>query len=169
MTRREPAGSEGAVPAAHGSSGDSPELVEGLITASRALVGVAVRSIAAAPVDLTMPQHRALVLIGSGRTAGVTALAEGMGVNQSNASRLVDRLQRLGLVGRRRSTADARAAVITLTPAGREALDAVTDRRRDDIAAIVRAMNAADAAEAVRVMRAFNDAASEVADDAWPT
>jgi DNA-binding MarR family transcriptional regulator len=147
---------------------DLPELVESLITASRALVGVAVRSIAAAPVELTMPQHRALVLIASGRATGITALADCMGVNQSNASRLVDRLQRLGLVNRRRSAADGRAAVVALTSAGREALDAVTDRRRDDIAAILRAMNAVDAAEAARVMGAFNDAASEAADDAWP-
>jgi DNA-binding MarR family transcriptional regulator len=140
------------------------ELARELVTASRALVGIAVRSVASAPVELTVPQHRALVLIGSGRATGVTALADAMGVNQSNASRLVDRLQRMHLVTRKRSADDGRATVLALTTAGERALDAVDERRRSEVIEVLARMDPDDAARAVRAMHAFNAAAHEITD-----
>ena len=68
------------------------------LTASRALMGISLRSMAAAPVPLTVPQHRLLVLLSGDGARRVGALAEDLGVNQSNASRLVDRLVALELV-----------------------------------------------------------------------
>ncbi|GAB7005728.1 hypothetical protein JCM18899A_32010 [Nocardioides sp. AN3] len=147
---------------------DDSELVDAFITASRALVGVAVRSIAASPVALTPAQHRALVLVASGRGDTVSSLQELLGINQSNVSRLVERLGRLGLVQRDRSDVDARTIVITVTPLGREALDAVTRRRREEIASVLAAMGERDRADAVRVMRAFDAAADEDGDAIWP-
>ncbi|MDH2416020.1 MarR family winged helix-turn-helix transcriptional regulator [Nocardioides sp. CER19] len=147
---------------------DDPELVDAFIRASRALVGVAVRSIAAAPVALTAPQHRALVLVASGRADSVSMLQEHLGINQSNVSRLVVRLERLGLVERRRSSADARTVVISVTPLGRDALDAVNRRRRAEISGVLAAMDARDRVDAVRVMRAFDAAARETDDGGWP-
>lgn len=146
---------------------DDSDLVDAFVTASRALVGVAVRSIAASPVALTAPQHRALLLVASGRADTVSGLQELLGINQSNVSRLVDRLDRLGLVRRERSSVDARAIVITATPLGREALDAVTRRRRAEIAAVLAAMHERDRADALRVMRAFDVAARESVDEIW--
>lgn len=147
---------------------DDTELVDAFITASRALVGVAVRSIAASPVALTAPQHRALVLVASGRADTVSTLREHLGINQSNVSRLVERLDRLGLVTRERSSADARTVVITVTALGREVLAAVTRRRREEIAGVLAAMDQRDRADAVRVMRAFDAAARETEDGSWP-
>jgi len=144
------------------------ELVDAFITASRALLGVAVRSIAASPVTLTAPQHRALVLVASGRADTVGTLQEHLGINQSNVSRLVERLARLGVVERERSSEDARTVLISVTPLGREALDTVTRRRREEVASVLAAMSARDRADAVRAMRAFDAAAREDGDDIWP-
>ena len=144
------------------------ELVDAFITASRALLGVAVRSIAASPVTLTAPQHRALVLVASGRADTVGTLQEHLGINQSNVSRLVERLARLGLVERERSSQDARTVLISVTPLGREALDAVTRKRRQEVASVLAAMSERDRVDAVRVMRAFDAAARETGDAAWP-
>jgi len=138
------------------------DLVDAFITASRALVGVAVRSIAAAPVPLTLPQHRALVLIASGRASNVSTLQGHLGINQSNVSRLVERLDRLGLVSRERSASDGRSFVIALTELGRESLEQVTRRRREEIAAVLAAMSDAQRADAVAAMQAFDVAAREV-------
>ena len=75
---------------------DREELVEELLTASRALVGIAIRSIAAAPVEVTVAQHRLLVLLAAHGPQSVGEIAEHLGVNPSNASRHGDRLQRWG-------------------------------------------------------------------------
>ena len=153
------------------SSGvDAEALVEELLRASRTFVGIAVRSLAAASVDVTVPQHRALVLVASDRVTSVGALAEELGVNQSNASRLVSRLVRMGLLARRRSTADGRANVLTVTGNGHQALDEVNQARRADIVALLKPTDLAgvvadddvhDIPAATRVLAAFNAAAHE--------
>jgi DNA-binding MarR family transcriptional regulator len=147
---------------------DDAELVDAFVRASRALVGVAVRSIAASPVALTPPQYRALVLVASARADTVSTLREHLGINQSNVSRLVERLDRLGLVARRRSSTDARTVVITLTPLGREALDAVSRQRRAEIAEVLAALDEPDREGALRAMRAFDAAARESGESTWP-
>lgn len=144
------------------------ELVDAFLTASRALVGAAIRSVAAAPVPITVSQHRALVLLASGEARNVTALGDRLGVNQSNASRLVERLDRLGLVTRRRSSTDGRTVDVALSDRGRATLDAVTRERRVEIAAVLGRMAELDRRDAVRAMRAFDAAAREAADAAWP-
>ncbi|WP_344341640.1 hypothetical protein, partial [Streptomyces rhizosphaericus] len=61
------------------------EVVDEFITAGRALVALAVRSINAAPVEVTLVQHRVLVLLASRGEQSVNALADELGVNASNA------------------------------------------------------------------------------------
>ena len=58
------------------------------VEASRALMGVSLRSIATAPIALTVPQHRLLVRITADGSRRVGELAADLGVDQSNASRL---------------------------------------------------------------------------------
>lgn len=143
------------------------EAAEAFLTASRALVGISVRSLGASPVEVTLPQHRLLVLVAAGGEQTIGSLAEQLGINQSNASRLVDRLQRLGLVERRRSPSDGRAVTVTLGREGRAVLDAVTHHRRGEIEALLAAMSAAERRAAVVGMTAFNLAARERADADW--
>jgi len=146
---------------------DREELVEELLTASRALVGIAIRSIAAAPVEVTVAQHRLLVLLAAHGPQSVGEIAEHLGVNPSNASRHGDRLQRMGLVGRNRSADDGRVVRIELTPAGRDLLDAVTQRRREELIDLAERLPDSDAAAVAAALRQLNTAMHEISDDHW--
>lgn len=143
------------------------ELADVLITISRALMAIAVRSINAAPVEVTLAQHRLLVLLATGHDRTVGALAEQLEVNASNASRLCDRLQKLGLVTRDRSVSDGRAVEVSLTPSGRQLLETVRAHRRAEIRRVLGHMSLVDIEETVKALTAFGEAAHEVGESQW--
>jgi DNA-binding MarR family transcriptional regulator len=93
------------------------------------LMGITLRAVAAAPVPLTVQQHRVLVMIDADGPRRVGALATDLGVNQSNASRIVDRLVGQGLARRVRDREDARASLVELTNQGAQVLRTVQDHR----------------------------------------
>ena len=76
------------------------EFVDAFVSASRALVAVAARSLAGLGEDVTLPQYRVLVELASKgpRRSGDLALA--LTVNPSTASRMIERLVRKSLVRR---------------------------------------------------------------------
>jgi hypothetical protein len=74
-------------------------LVEAFLTASRVLVAVAARSLAAGNAEITLAQHRALVVLASRGAQRIADLAKLLGVNSSNATRNCDRLQRRASCG----------------------------------------------------------------------
>jgi DNA-binding MarR family transcriptional regulator len=143
------------------------ELVEGFVTASRALVGIAVRSIETATPPVTVPQHRVLVLLAAEGDLTVGEIAEMLGVNPSNASRVVDRLQRLELVGRQRGTEDGRVVEVALTRRGREVVESVMAQRRAEVAAVLSKVPPTRARQIVAALAAFNDAAHERGQSTW--
>jgi DNA-binding MarR family transcriptional regulator len=149
------------------SDGDIAPAVEAFITASRALVGIAIRSINAAPQEITMPQHRVLVLVAARGSQSIGQLAEELSVDQSNASRLCDRLQRLGLIDRRRSDVDGRAVDVHLTRAGTSVLDAVHTYRQREVARILSGMPPRMVETAVTALAAFSRAARESTNEDW--
>jgi DNA-binding MarR family transcriptional regulator len=143
------------------------ELASAFVTASRALVGIAIRSVQASPVAVTVPQHRVLVLLAANGPQAIGTLAHQLGVAPSNATRVVDRLQRLDLVQRRRSDSDGRAVHVTITAAGRQLVDAVTTHRRDEVAAVLRELSPDQVATVVAALTAFSHAAHERAEAEW--
>jgi DNA-binding MarR family transcriptional regulator len=157
----------GAMSEATSSSVDM-ELVESFVTASRALVGIAVRSIETASPPVTVPQHRVLVLLAADGDLTVGEIAEMLGVNQSNASRVVDRLQRLELVERRRGSQDGRVVVVALTRKGRHVVESVMAQRRAEVAAVLSRVPPARARQMVAALAAFNAAANEPGESTWP-
>ena len=70
----------------------SEQVVDAVLRASRVLVSVAVRSLAAADHDVTLPQYRALVVLASRGPQRPTELAEALAVHPSTITRLCDRL-----------------------------------------------------------------------------
>lgn len=135
-------------------------MVDGLLIASRALVGVAARSLADVD-EITLPQWRALVVLSSRPGSTVSDLAEALDVHPSTATRLCDRLVRKRLVRRTRGTVDRRSTQLHLTAGGRRLVDRVTARRRRDLAAIVSGMPEAARTGALDVLGAFAEAAGE--------
>ena len=143
--------------------------MDAVLRASRVLLAVAVRSLAAADHDVTLPQYRALVVLASRGPQRPTALAEALAVHPSTITRPCDRLVAKRLVHRAESATNRREVSIRLTPAGRRLVDAVTERRRAEIAAIVARIPAGERATMVDALHALGEAAGEPADAAWFT
>jgi DNA-binding MarR family transcriptional regulator len=140
---------------------DVAALTSAVLTASRLLVAVSARSLAAAEERVTLPQFRMLVLLASHGETNLVTLAERLVVNPSTALRMVDRLADGGFVSRRVNPDSRRETLLRLTAAGQQVVDEVTTRRRDEIAAIVTRMPPADRAGLVKALRAFSDAGGE--------
>ncbi len=151
------------------TSRSTDELAEAFLTASRALVGLAVQSLGAAPVEITMAQHRVLVLLASRGEQQIGDIAAELRVNPSNATRHCDRLQKLGLLARQRSTIDGRVVQVALTDAGRKVVDAVSDARREEIARVLGEMPADQRSAVLAALESFSEAAHERADQDWVT
>jgi DNA-binding MarR family transcriptional regulator len=130
-------------------------------------VGVAARSLAATEDIVSLVQYRALVLLASRGDLNVGTLAEGLGVHQSTATRLCDRLVTKGLIDRATSATSRREVLVTLSPAGRMLLGEVTTRRRDEIAKIMARLTPAQRTQLVDAFSVFAHAAAELPDDAW--
>jgi DNA-binding MarR family transcriptional regulator len=150
------------------TSGTSPDaLVDGLVSASRAMVALAARSLAGLDAEVTLPQYRALVVLAArGPQRSVDISAE-LGVNPSTGTRMCDRLVRKGLIRRTRVAGDRRVVRLTLTPAGRDLVTEVTRRRRADIARLVGSIPREAHAGLVHGLKAFTAASGELSDDEW--
>jgi DNA-binding MarR family transcriptional regulator len=136
-------------------------LTDAVLGASRVLVAISARSIAAVNETISLPQFRLLVVLSTGGQRKVTELAEALGVNPSTATRSVDRLLEAGLVDRRTNPRSRREMLISLTGAGRRVVRTVTRRRREEIAEIVTRMPRTHRRGLVRALTAFSQAGGE--------
>jgi DNA-binding MarR family transcriptional regulator len=135
-------------------------LADAVLEASRALLAIAVRSVAAGVAEVTVVQHRVLVLLGAQGTLSVNAVAEELGVNQSNASRHCSRLADLGLVTRTRAARDGRAVDVSLTAAGRRQVSVVRAARRRAITRVLAELPDSEVRTMTRSFELFDRAAS---------
>jgi len=135
------------------------DLAEALLAASRALVGIAIRGLGAVASDVTMAQHRVLLLLRDHDELSVNEIADLLEVNQSNASRHASRLTELGLVAREQAPHDGRAVALRLTPTGRDRVDAVREARLDEIRSVLSRMELADVRRVAEALLAFEEAA----------
>jgi DNA-binding MarR family transcriptional regulator len=142
------------------------EVLDAAITASRALVGLAARSLADSDEDVTLPQYRMLVVLSTRGPRPAAALAAALGVSAPTATRMCDRLVRKRLVERQANPSDRRQVVLSLTPAGRELVQTVTRRRRSEIAALLKSLPSDGLASLVEGFRLFADAAGELPPEA---
>ena len=118
--------------------------VQAIELVARATVDVTTRALAEAmsALDPSLLQWRALLIVG-----------DGVGVPLPAASRLVQRLQRRGLVQVERDPDDGRAVRVRLTPAGSHARSTVLARRRNLISeALDQTVLPAEAVQGLRVV-----------------
>jgi DNA-binding MarR family transcriptional regulator len=88
----------------------------------------------AVELDLSLSQLRALLVLWRAETPmSLHALAEGVGLSDPAAVRMVDGLLRAGLVVRREDEHDRRVKRIALTAAGSQAVDQLTAARRESL------------------------------------
>lgn len=165
--------SAGPADAGTGAGFDGPpsvdeETVDAVLTGSRAMIAVAVRSLSGLAEEITLAQYRTLVVLASRGPQKLADLAAALGVTPPTAGRMCDRLARRELVSRDREEADRRVVRISLTPAGRGILDEATRKRRVYIAEILSALPAEGRDQVAAALRAFADATGEVPDSEWP-
>jgi DNA-binding MarR family transcriptional regulator len=136
-------------------------VTDAVLTASRLLVALSARSIAAVDESITLAQFRLLVVLSTRGAVNLAMLAEQLGVNPSTATRMIDRLIGADLVSREISPTSRREVVVTLTTTGAAVVRQVTQRRRREIARIVGRMPAKRRHDLVDALEAFAEAGGE--------
>jgi DNA-binding MarR family transcriptional regulator len=144
------------------SSADLDRTADALLEASRVLVGIAARSLPDNE-DVTLQQFRALVVLSKQETVTATHLATALGIHQSSATRLCDRLVRKKLIKRVPGVADRREIAVSLAAAGRRLVERVSARRRRELRAIAARMSTDARRRALEGLTAFAEAADEPA------
>jgi len=138
-------------------------IVDAVVRASRALVGITVRALASVSDEVTLPQLRTLVVVSLQGPQTVSALAERLDVHASTMTRMCNRLVTRGLVARKPSALDRREVVIELSLQGQGLVDAVMDKRRQEIDAVVGRMSPDDRDRVIASLDLFAQAADESA------
>jgi len=156
------------------SSADVPlaEEVDAVMRTSRVLVGVIAASVEEVGSTVTVPQLRALVMAADNAPLTLGAVAQGLGVHPSNATRTCDRLVSAGLLDRRDDPNDRRQLQLTLTRKGQRMVESVLEHRRAAIERVMAEMAPASAARLGTALRDFLVAAEQLQDvrsvAVWP-
>lgn len=135
------------------------DLVAAVLSASRALVALSARSLAAVDESLTLPQLRMLVILEDRGATNLSRLAENLAVNPSAALRMAERLVAAGMVERTADPVDRRAVLLVASPAGCRVVRRVTETRRSAVRRAVAGLRGRRRAAAIRALRALAKAA----------
>ncbi|SLF47491.1 MarR family winged helix-turn-helix transcriptional regulator [Mycobacteroides abscessus] len=127
--------------------------------ALHAFAAIAATSVAQLDKPVTLPQLRVLVMINAQGPLNISAVAGGLGVNPSNASRTCDRLVRARLLDRQETPSDRRNMTLSLTQRGQEFVDAITEYRRDAIEEVLGTMTPSDLRAVITALSKFAQAA----------
>jgi DNA-binding MarR family transcriptional regulator len=100
---------------------------------------------------LTPTKLRALGLLAEQGGLRIGELADRVGVDETTATRLVDRLEAMGVAERRGAADDRRATVVELTPAGTELAGEIAARRQRFFCDVLEALEPDERAELVRL------------------
>ena len=140
--------------------------LDSLVVASKALVGIAARSL---PdwADVSLVQFRALVLLDRDGAVRAGTLAELLNVSPSTVTGLCDRLTARNLVERSLASDNRREVVVRLSPTGKALVDSCIAARRLEIARILERIPAAQLEGMIAALNAFAEAAGESPDQAW--
>jgi len=148
------------------------EEVDAVMRTSRVLVGVIAASVEEVGSTVTVPQLRVLVMAADHAPLTLGAVAEGLGVHPSNATRTCDRLVSTGLLDRRDDPSDRRQLQLTLTRKGQRMVESVLEHRRAAIERVMAKMAPASAARLGTALRDFLVAAEQLQDvrsvAVWP-
>jgi len=120
-----------------GTSGVSDALSVEAVLASRTLLAVVARSMAAALEEVTLPQFRILVLLSAHGPLRTGTLAERAGVHPSTLSRTSDRLVKGRWIRRIANCDSRREVLLKLTSKGARSVADVTTRRAQELDAVL--------------------------------
>ncbi|MDQ1384021.1 MAG: hypothetical protein QOG65_1400 [Actinomycetota bacterium] len=136
-------------------------VVDALLRASRALVGITSRSLSSVNEGVTLPQFRSLLVLATAGPQTVSALADRLAVHASTMTRMCNRLVTRGLVVRAPSAVDRREVVIALTTMGTSVVEDVMAARRRELDQVIRRIGDEDRLAVVVALNKFAQAAGE--------
>jgi DNA-binding MarR family transcriptional regulator len=148
-------------------SADQLRTVDALMAASRALVGITARSLAALESDITMPQFRVLVVLATRGPQRPVDISAELKVAPSTGTRTCERLVRKGLLRRVRTPSDRRTVRLHLTQAGRALVAQVHQHRREELQSIVEVTAEHWHPALAEALHAFAAAAGESPEPDW--
>ncbi|MGO8914849.1 MAG: GNAT family N-acetyltransferase [Stellaceae bacterium] len=114
-------------------------------------IGVLQEGLLASPFSLT--EARVLYELAQRRDATASGLCRDLGLDAGYVSRILRRFEKQRLIARTRSAADGRQSFLALTEAGGEAFAALNRRSREEVAALLASLSAADQTLLVQAMR----------------
>lgn len=144
-----------------------PAVADVVLSATRALVGVAARSLAEISDEVSLAQYRVLVLLDGRGPLTMSELAASLDVNPSTVTRVCDVLVDKDLIRRRQSPNNRREVTAELTRMGAKLIGQVMRRRRRLIDDALARMTPEGQRRLTRGLTEFTQAAGEVADQAW--
>ena len=137
-----------------------------LMQASKVISAAVAHSLALADETVSAPGLRVMVMLDAAGTLNLSAVADGLGVNASTASRACDRLVVDGLVDRREQAEDRRQVALSLTERGAEFLNRVMQERQAALMRVVDAMGVDERAALLEGLAGFVAAATAISDGA---
>ncbi|MBC9728866.1 MarR family winged helix-turn-helix transcriptional regulator [Streptomyces sp. TRM68367] len=144
-----------------GDEDDVDAVTRAVLTASRLLVAVSARSLAAVEERVTLAQFRMLVVLFTRGATKLVDLADLLQVAPSTAMRMIDRLIAAGLADRQTNPDNRRETLLRLTAEGRRTVEDVTARRRAEISTIVERLAPRQRTALIEALSAFNEAGGE--------
>ncbi|MFF8866083.1 MarR family winged helix-turn-helix transcriptional regulator [Streptomyces sp. NPDC015139] len=139
---------------------EAEDVTLAVMAASRLIVALSARALAAVDVPLTLPQLRSLVALHTCGPIKLAAMAATLGVTPSTALRMAERLEALDLIDRRVNPDNRREVVLRLTGTGEDLVEGVLARRRTEIRSLVGRLPARERAGLVPALRALTAAAA---------
>lgn len=118
---------------------------------------------------LTGPQVTVLKLLEGVGDLSLSELSDRIQARNSTITGIVDRMQRDGLVVRRRSDRDRRVIEIVLTPRGKTLAKAIPVQPMQMFASALRSLSPEDREALRRILRAMSDHVRTLTEDAEPT
>ena len=125
---------------------------------SRTLIAIVARTLTEMEREISVPQLRVLVLLSSRGQLNLSAVAQHLDVNPSNASRTCDQLASGGMVTRTTDDADRRNVFLELTDDGASLVADLMTHRRRLVDGVVSRMSAADQRALAEGLEAFSAA-----------
>lgn len=132
-------------------------VIDGLTAVGHVMVAIAARSLDQADHAVTMPQFRVMTML-QRAPRRVADIATELGVQSSTATRMCDRLVAKDLICREEHLDDRRVTWTTLTPTGRDFIDAVLAYRHEAITALVEAVTERVTPQTAALLYAIADA-----------
>jgi DNA-binding MarR family transcriptional regulator len=131
---------------------------DAMMAVSRTMTAIVARTLSDVAEQITVPQLRVLVLLNSHGPMNLSAIAQHLDVNPSNASRTCEQLVTSGQVSRAEDERDRRNVVLQLTGPGAAFVADLMSERRSLIDRVIMRMRPQDQRALERGLRAFSEA-----------